>query len=165
MGLESGGLDKATKLVQAALGRDASAAVEQLRYSIEDAPFSFLRDIDSQNLLTFLIDERPQTIALVVSHLPASKAAAILAGLQPDRQLAVIHRIASMEQTNPEIIEEVEQGLSRRMSNVMNHHFNEAGGVPKAAENPQRRRPGDRAFPYGRGCRRKTRSSSKRFAA
>ena len=87
-----------------------------------------------QNLLTFIIDEHPQTIALILSHLPPTHGAEIIAGLPSDRQLAVIRRVATMGQTNPEIIQEVERGLESRMSSVMSQQFEKAGGVPTVAE-------------------------------
>jgi flagellar motor switch protein FliG len=85
-------------------------------------------------LLTFIIDEHPQTIALILSHLPPAFGAEIIAGLPSDRQLAVIRRVATMGQTNPEIIQEVEWGLEKRMSAVMSQQFEKAGGVPTVAE-------------------------------
>jgi flagellar motor switch protein FliG len=93
-----------------------------------------LQHVDSQNLLTFIIDEHPQTIALVLSHLPPQYGAEIIAGLPADRQLAVIRRVATMGQTNPEIIQEVERGLESRMSSVMSQQFEKAGGVQSVAE-------------------------------
>jgi flagellar motor switch protein FliG len=84
--------------------------------------------------MTFIIDEHPQTIALILSHLPPSYGAEIIAGLPSDRQLAVIRRIAIMGQTNPEIIQEVERGLESRMSSVMSQQFEKAGGVSTVAE-------------------------------
>ena len=97
-------------------------------------PFGFLRNVDSQNLLTYIIDEHPQTIALIMSHLPPSFGAEILAGLPEARRLSVVRRIATMGQTNPEIIREVEKGLERRMSSVMSQSFENAGGVEAVAE-------------------------------
>ncbi len=134
VGSEPGGLDRARTLVQKALGKEAGQAIENIRHSIEAVPFAFLRQVDSQNVLTYLVDEHPQTIALVLSHLPPPEASAILAGLPPDRQLSVVQRIAEMGQTNPEIIEEVERGLEKRMSSVMSQSFENAGGVGAVAE-------------------------------
>ncbi len=130
----SGGLDLAKALVTQALGKGANATLETVRQSIEALPFGFLQKVDSQNLLTFIIDEHPQTIALVLCHVPPAQAAAIIAGLPPDRQLAVIRRIANMGQTSPEIIKEVEKGLESRMSSVMSQQFENAGGVESVAE-------------------------------
>ena len=133
-GTNAGGLDRAKSLVQMAMGKNAGDTLDNIRQSIEAVPFAFLRQIDSQNILTYIIDEHPQTIALILSHLPPKDSAAILSGLPPDRQLMVVQRIAGMGQTSPEIIEEVERGLERRMSSVMSQSFENAGGVGAVAE-------------------------------
>jgi flagellar motor switch protein FliG len=129
-----GGLELAKTLLQKALGSNAAAALVNIRQSIEATPFGFLRNVDSQNLLTYIIDEHPQTIALIMSHLPPNFGAEILAGLPETRRLSVIRRIATMGRTNPEIIREVEKGLERRMSSVMSQSFENAGGVAAVAE-------------------------------
>jgi flagellar motor switch protein FliG len=134
LGGSSGGLDVAKSLLEKALGRSASSALENIQQTVEGLPFGFLKVVDPQNLLTFINDEHPQTIALILSHLPASYGAQIIAGLGPDRQLQVIRRIAHMGQTNPEILEQVEQGLENRMSAVVNQSYERAGGVPTVAE-------------------------------
>ncbi len=130
----AGGLDVAKNLVEQALGKGASSTLDNVRQSIEALPFGFLQKVDSQNLLTFIIDEHPQTIALIISHVPSAQAADILSGLPVDRQLAVIRRIANMGQTSPEIIREVEKGLENRMASVMSQQFENAGGVSSVAE-------------------------------
>jgi len=134
LGARGGGLELAKALIQKALGPGATAALNNIRQSIEATPFGFLRHVDSQNLLTYLNDEHPQTIALIMSHLPANIAAEILAGLPESRRLAVVRRVATMGRTNPEIIREVEKGLERRMSSVMSQSFERAGGVEAVAE-------------------------------
>jgi flagellar motor switch protein FliG len=134
MGGQSGGIHLAKSLVERALGKNASDTLDSVRQQIEAMPFGFLRQVDSQNLLTFIIDEHPQTIALILSHLPPSYGAEILAGLPAERQLAVVRRIATMGQTNPEIIREVERGLEHRMASVMSQSFENAGGVATVAE-------------------------------
>jgi flagellar motor switch protein FliG len=134
-GGSGGGLEVAKSLLQKALGTGASAAtLANIRQSIEALPFGFLRNIDSQNILTYIIDEHPQTIALILSHLPPNFGAEVLAGLPEPQRLEVVRRIAKMGQTNPEIIREVEKGLERRMSSVMSQSFERAGGVEAVAE-------------------------------
>ncbi|MDX1962848.1 MAG: flagellar motor switch protein FliG [Pirellulales bacterium] len=130
----SGGLDLAKSLVEKALGKNATSTLDNVRQSIEAVPFGFLKNVDSQNLLTFITDEHPQTIALIVSHLSPQQSADIVAGLPSERQLAVVRRIATMGQTNPEIINEVEKGLEYRISGVMSQSFEKAGGVQTVAE-------------------------------
>jgi flagellar motor switch protein FliG len=134
MGLAGGGLDVAKSLVEKALGNKASPTLDVVRQSIEALPFGFLKKIDPQNLLTFIIDEHPQTIALVLSHLAPAYGAEIIKGLPAERQLAVIRRIAHMGQTNPEVIHEVERGLESRMASLMQQSFEKAGGVDSVAE-------------------------------
>ena len=128
-----GGLDLAKSLVMKALGTEAGEALDNIRQSIEALPFGFLRTVDSQNILTYIVDEHPQTIALIISHLPANFGAEILSGLPSDRQLQVVARMATMGHTNPEIIREVESGLERRMASVMSQSFRAAGGVEAVA--------------------------------
>lgn len=130
----AGGLDLAKSLVNKAMGDKASTTIENVRQQIEALPFNFLQRVDSQNLLTFIVDEHPQTIALILSHLRPVQAAEIISGLPAERQLSVIRRIATMGQTNPEIIKEVERGLENRMASVMSQQFEKAGGVPSVAE-------------------------------
>ncbi len=135
LGGGAGGMDVAKKLVEKALGRKAGATLDNVRQSVEAVPFSFLSRVDSQNVQTFINDEHPQTIALILSHLPPSYGAEIIGGLPVERQLDVIRRIANMGQTSPEVIDEVERGLEYRMSSVMNHSsYENAGGIPSVAE-------------------------------
>lgn len=134
LGSRGGGLDLAKNLVEKALGKNATGTLDNVRQSIEAIPFGFLKKVDSQNLLTFIVDEHPQTIALILSHLRPQQAADVVAGLPADRQLAVIRRVANMGQTSPDIIHEVERGLEHRMSSVMSQSFENAGGVDNVAE-------------------------------
>jgi len=129
-----GGLEVAKTLIEQALGNDADSTLDSVRLSIEALPFGFLQKVDSQNLLTFIIDEHPQTIALILSHVPPPQAAAIVRDLPPERQMSVVRRIATMGQTSPEIIHEVEKGLENRMASVMSQQFEKAGGVESVAE-------------------------------
>ncbi|QDU97853.1 flagellar motor switch protein FliG [Lignipirellula cremea] len=134
LGGEVGGIDFARALLDKALGNDATATIDSVRQSVEAVPFGFLKNVDPQNLQTFINDEHPQTIALILSHLPPAYGAEIIGGLPSERQLQVIRRIATMGQCSPEVIHEVEAGLEFRMASVMNEQFENAGGVPNVAE-------------------------------
>ncbi|NLX54283.1 MAG: flagellar motor switch protein FliG [Planctomycetaceae bacterium] len=129
-----GGLDVAKSLVQQALGKDARDTLDTVQQSIEALPFGFLKKVDPQNVVTYINDEHPQTIALILSHLPPAYGAQIIAGLTPERQMSVIQRVAHMGQTNPEVIKQVEEGLESRMVSVMSQQFENAGGVASVAE-------------------------------
>ena len=130
-----GNLDFAKVLLKDAL--DSSVAdriLNQIQTQVTKAPFSFLQKAEAENLLTFIQDEHPQTIALITCHLPHHKAAEILSGLPMQKQLEVIKRIANMEQTNPEVIREVERGLESRLSSMLTQSMEKAGGVPTVSE-------------------------------
>jgi len=116
------------------LGANAQVVIDQVKSSLESIPFGFLQKVDSENLLTFIVDEHPQTIALIVSHLAPGQGASIINSLRPERQLEVIRRIATMQQTSPEIIKEVEKGLENRMSHVMSQKLESTGGVESVAD-------------------------------
>lgn len=133
-GVSAGGIDLAKSLVEKALGKNAAGTLENVRQQIEALPFAFLQKSDATHLLTFILDEHPQTIALILSHLSPQKAAAVIAGLPGDRQLSVIRRIARMGQTSPDIVHEVEHGLEHRMRSIGSQSFEAAGGVESVAE-------------------------------
>ena len=134
LGTSTGGLEKAKSLVKKALGREAGDMLSVLQQTLESLPFGFLQKADPQNIMSFLMEEHPQTISLVLSHIPAASAAAILAGLSPAKRLDVIRRVAEMGQTSPEAIDEVETALEMRMAMFMNQSFQKAGGAPAVAE-------------------------------
>ncbi|MGY8766935.1 MAG: hypothetical protein ACKVH8_00720 [Pirellulales bacterium] len=96
-----GGIGLAKSLVTKALGKGASETLDNVRQTVESIPFGFLRKVDSQNILTFISEEHPQTIALILSHLPSGYGAEIIAGLPADRQLSVIRRIANRGKPTP----------------------------------------------------------------
>jgi flagellar motor switch protein FliG len=133
--VNEGGLDYAKVLLKESLDPGtAERVLQQIQTQVQKTPFSFLQKAESENLLTFIQDEHPQTIALIVCHLAHHKAAEILSGLPMQKQIEVIKRIANMEQTNPEVIREVERGLESRLSNMLTQSMEKAGGVNTVAE-------------------------------
>jgi flagellar motor switch protein FliG len=133
--LNEGGLDYAKVLLKESLDSTmADRVLSQIQTQVQKKPFSFLQKAESENVLTFIQEEHPQTIALIVCHMPHHKAAEILAGLPIQKQVEVIKRIANMDQTNPEVIREVEKGLESRLSNMLTQSLEKAGGIPTVAE-------------------------------
>ncbi len=130
----AGGLGRARDLLQEALGDQSVSMLNQIEQAIESVPFGFVKKIDPQTLLTFIRDEHPQTLALMMSHLPGAYGAEVLSGLEPDKQLEVIRRIAAMGRTSPEATTELEKGLQQRLSNMVNSPQSQAGGVASVAE-------------------------------
>jgi len=130
-----GGLGYARKLLEQSLNKDdAYRIIEMIEHQVHKQPFTFLQKADSDELLTFIQDEHPQTIALILAHLPSSKGSEILSGLPAAKQIEVVTRIANMEQTNPEVISEVERGLESRLSGIVSQNLRRVGGVESVAE-------------------------------
>src|SRR5947207_12450528 len=133
--LSEGGLEYAKALLRKSLSdHDADRVIKQVTQQVQTTPFSFLQKAESENLLSFIQDEHPQTIALILAHLQPLKASEILVGLPSAKQIEVVKRIANMEQTNPEVIKEVERGLEHRLSDIVSQTFEKAGGVDTVAE-------------------------------
>ncbi|MFW5857888.1 MAG: flagellar motor switch protein FliG [Planctomycetota bacterium] len=133
--LEQGGLEYARALLEKSLPpEDAAVILDNLQQSISQTPFHFLKKTDPENLLTFIQDEHPQTIALILAHLTAKQASEILQGLSAKKQIEVVKRVARMEQTTPEAIRQVEAGLETRLASIVNQDLEQAGGVETIAE-------------------------------
>jgi len=132
---KEGGLDYARNLLKDSLDpKVADRVIQQIQTHVQKTPFAFLQKAEAENLLTFIQDEHPQTIALILSHLPHHKASEILVGLPQPKQVEVVRRVANMEQTNPDVIREVEAGLESRLSNMLVHSMEKVGGVETVAE-------------------------------
>ncbi len=116
----SGGMDYARELLEASLGKERAALIlDRLEASMNDIPFNFLSHADPRQLLSYVQYEHPQTIALVLAHIPSALASSILAGLPLEVQTEVAHRIAIMDRTSPDIIRQVETALQRKLSSVL----------------------------------------------
>ena len=118
--ISQGGMDFARELLHASLGADrANELLDRLSTSLADLPFAFLQRADARQVLSFLQDEHPQTIALVLAHVTPQQASSILSGLAAELQTDVAHRIAVMDRTSPEMIRQVEATLARKLSSVL----------------------------------------------
>ncbi len=132
---KEGGLDYAKILLKDSLDpKLADKVISQIQTQVQKTPFAFLQKAESENLLTFIQDEHPQTISLILSHLNHHKASEILGGLADQKQIEVVRRVANMDQTNPAVIKEVEKGLEARLSNMLQHSMEKVGGVETVAE-------------------------------
>jgi flagellar motor switch protein FliG len=132
---DEGNLEYAKQILKESMDpKMAERVLQQIQTQVQKKPFSFLQRAESENILTFIQDEHPQTIALIVCHLPYHKASEILVGLPMQKQIEVIKRIANMEQTNPDVIKEVERGLESRLASMLTQSMERAGGVETVAE-------------------------------
>ncbi len=115
-----GGMDFAREVLEATLGGDRAAELlDRMKASLVEMPFEFLRRADARQVLSFLQDEHPQTVALVLAHMRADQAAIVISGMPDDLQADVAHRVAVMETTSPDVVRRVEAILERKLSSVL----------------------------------------------
>lgn len=130
--IAEGGVDHAKKLLESAFGQErADAMVRKIMSAMQVVPFEFLKRADPAQLLSFIQDEHPQTIALILAWMPVNQSAMILTRLPSDLRAEVAERIAMMEQTPPEVVRRVEQVLERKVATLLSSEMSKAGG-PKA---------------------------------
>ena len=130
-----GGLDYARGLLEKAFGTSRTMEIlTRLQSNLQDVPFQFLKKADPGQIVTFIQDEHPQTISLILAHLPSATSAMVLSALSNELQADIVMRIATMERTPPEVVREVERVLERKMAAVFTQGFTFAGGVKEVAE-------------------------------
>ena len=133
--IAEGGIGYAKELLEKALGTDkAMDVIGKLTASLQVKPFEFVKKTDASQLLNFIQDEHPQTIALILSYLSAGQAATILGALVPEKQAEVARRIATMDRTSPDVIKEVERVLESKLSSLVNQDYTIIGGVDAVVE-------------------------------
>ncbi|MCQ2494695.1 MAG: flagellar motor switch protein FliG, partial [Lachnospiraceae bacterium] len=133
--IAEGGINYAKELLEKALGNEkALDVIGKLTSSLQVKPFEFVRKTDASQLINFIQDEHPQTIALILSYLSAQQAGQIISALAPDRQADVARRIAVMDRTSPDIIKEVEKVLETKLASLVNQDYTIIGGVDSVVE-------------------------------
>ena len=133
--IAEGGITYAKELLDKALGGErAQEVISKLTASLQVRPFEFVRKTDPSQLLNFIQDEHPQTIALIMSYLSPAQSSMILSALPPERQADVAKRIAVMDRTSPDVIKEVEKVLESKLSTLVNQDYTIIGGVDAVVE-------------------------------
>ncbi len=128
--IAEGGIGYAKELLEKALGEEkAKNVIGKLTASLQVRPFEFIRKTDPSQLLNFIQDEHPQTIALILSYLPPSQSSLVISSLPPEKQADVAKRIAQMDRTSPDVIKQVEKVLERKLSSLVNQDYTIVGGV------------------------------------
>lgn len=133
--IAEGGIGYAKELLEKALGVEkAKDVISKLTASLQVRPFEFIRKTDPSQLLNFIQDEHPQTIALILSYLPASQSSMVVSALPPEKQADVAKRIAQMDRTSPDVIKQVEKVLERKLYSLVNQDYTIVGGVDAIVE-------------------------------
>lgn len=133
--ISQGGIEYARELLEKAFGdQKASEIISRLTETLQVRPFDFIRKADPGQLINFIQNEHPQTIALILAYLDPDQAASVLSALPPEQQTDVARRIALMDRTTPEVLREVEKVLERKLSSVVTQDYTTAGGVKALVE-------------------------------
>ena len=128
--IAEGGIGYAKELLEKALGEEkAQGVISKLTASLQVRPFEFVRKTDPSQLLNFIQDEHPQTIAMILSYLSPNQASMIIGSLEEEKQADVAKRIAMMDRTSPDVIKEVESVLERKLASLANQDYTIVGGV------------------------------------
>jgi len=141
--IAQGGIEYAREVLERALGEQrAFDIIGRLSSSLKMRPFDVVRRTDPKQLFTFIQGEHPQTIALIMTHIPADKAATLLSSLPQDIQAEVTRRIALMGRTSPEILKEIEKVLENKISNLAPTDYTTSGGMQAVVDMLNRTDPG-----------------------
>lgn len=128
--VEGGGMEAAREILVRALGHEAAEDLLRKLYGgARHSPFDFMRDVDSHQLTEYLQNEHPQTIALVLSKISPQMSADVLSRLPQDLQAQIILRIATMQPTSPEVVNEVEGVMRAKLSGAIRRDYAASGGV------------------------------------
>ncbi|MBS3680052.1 flagellar motor switch protein FliG [Ornithinibacillus massiliensis] len=133
--ISQGGIGYAKTVLEKAFGeQEASNIINRLTSSLQVRPFDFARKTDPQQVLNFIQNEHPQTIALVLSYLDPEQAGQILSALPQEMQADIARRIATMDSTSPDIISQVEEVLERNISSSFTEDYTQTGGIQSVVE-------------------------------
>ena len=129
-----GGLEYARTVLEKAFGNQtALALLEKVTKSLKTREFAFLDKADVKALYSALQNERPQTVALVLSYVDPDKAAGVIEQLEPRRQIKVVEAIATMESASPSAIKTIEAEMERKFSSIITQSNVKVGGIDYVA--------------------------------
>jgi flagellar motor switch protein FliG len=132
-----GGIDYARKLLNNTYGPEAAKRVLDRLISAlgtEVVNFDALHKADPQQLAKFIHNEHPQTIALVLSHLNPTQAAALLVSLPSEMRSDIALRMANLEQISPEVIAKIATVIDQKLKTLGEFSRESYGGVRAVSE-------------------------------
>jgi flagellar motor switch protein FliG len=133
--IAEGGVEYARNILERSLGGNrADEIIGRLAATIERRPFEFLRRTPPEQIEVFLRNESPQTIALVVANLHTTLAAQVLSAMPAEDQAEVARRIATMGETRPEVVSQIETVMRQKLSSVIAQEVQSSGGVKSLAD-------------------------------
>lgn len=130
-----GGMEYARSVLEKAFGEEVAASLlGKVQKTLKTKAFAFLSKYDDTSIFSILSNERPQTIALVLSYMDSDRAAKIITGLSEERKLSVVEAIARMDSAAPEAMRIVEKEIESKLSNVMTTDYTKIGGIDYIAD-------------------------------
>lgn len=133
--IAEGGIGYARQLLEQALGSDkAVEVINKLTVSLQVRPFEFARKTEASQLVNFIQNEHPQTIALILSYLKPSQSAEIIRALPAEMQADTARRIALMDRASPEVISQIEREFEKRLSTLVSEDYTSIGGIDSIVE-------------------------------
>jgi flagellar motor switch protein FliG len=130
-----GGVEYAREVLNEAMGsRRAEELMMRVEAAMEVSAFHLLQTVETDQLTNFLRREHPQTAALILAHLNPRKAAEITSGLEEDLQSEIMYRLATMGNTSPEMINDVEEVIRNQLGSVIGAETSVSGGTEQVAE-------------------------------
>lgn len=133
--MAEGGIEYARGVLNQALGSDkANEILAKLTESLQVRPFEFIRRADISQIIHLISRENPQTIAMIMSYLPAAKSAQVLVELEGPLQVEVVKRMATMESVIPEFIREAEMVLEQRLASMGTTDQTNIGGIESVVD-------------------------------
>ena len=132
--IKSGGVSYAQEVLEEAMGTEkALEMIRKVQRLMKVRGFNVLKDVEPDQLLTFIQKEHPQTIAFVLTQLSATQASEILANLDPELQVDVVRRLADMDRVTPDTVSAVERVLETRID-MISGTVASLGGLRSVAE-------------------------------
>jgi len=130
-----GGIEYAKQVLEKAWGKKkAEEIIKRVEAATEVSAFYLLQTVDDKQLLNFLQNEHPQTASLILANLKPQQAASILSELPEESQFEIAYRVATMEKTSPELIDDIENVLREQLGSVFGGSLSKTGGVESVAE-------------------------------
>ena len=132
--INEGGIEYAKEILERSFGAgQADDMTSRLFAALKHGnPLELIKKTEPAQLLQFIQDEHPQTIALILVYMQPEQAGAVLSALPPELQAEVAMRIAILQKTAPEVLEQLDELLGRRLL-VSGADFAKAGGVQSLA--------------------------------
>ncbi|MCI8422049.1 MAG: flagellar motor switch protein FliG [Lawsonibacter sp.] len=133
--ITEGGLEYARSVLEKAYGAQAAEELlGKVTRTLKNRPFSFMDKADVKSLYSALQNERAQTIALVLAHVDADKAAGVVAQLDEHRQIQVVENIAKIDSVSPKAIKIIEATMQDKFSSIVTSSNVKVGGIDYVAD-------------------------------